>query len=259
MAFMKNNIKKITIKNSNISYKKPKIVIPLTGYDKNAIFDEINNLPMNHFDFIEWRADHFRQLSNINEVVAFTEQLRKRLPMIPLIFTCRSKEQGGYQAFSDDFYYQLNEKILTSDFVDLIDIEINKGNHITQPLIKLAHDRQIITIASYHNFYKTPTKREITTIFRKMQEQGADILKVAVMPTTPTDLITLFTAVNDSLSYCNSCPLVIIAMGELGQVSRIACHIFRSALTFASAANKPAPGQIEAEKLHPVLSLLYKE
>lgn len=259
MAFIKNSMKKITIRNSHISYKKPKIVISLTGCEENTIFDEINNLPMNHFDFIEWRADHFCQLSNINKVIAFTEKLRKKLPTIPLIFTCRSKEQGGYQAFSDDFYYHLNEKILTTGFVDLIDIEINKANHIMQPLIQLAHDRQILAIASYHNFSNTPAKREIITILRKMQEQGADILKVAVTPTALTDLITLSSAANDSMLYYTSRPLVIISMGELGQLSRIACHIFGSALTFAAAANKSAPGQIKAEILHPLLSLLYKK
>lgn len=259
MALIKNNMKEITIKNSNISYKKPKIVIPLIGHDEDTIFNEINNLPIKHFDLIEWRADHFCQLSNIKKVVALTEKLRKRLPKIPLIFTCRSKEQGGYQAFSDDFYYQLNEKILTSGFVDLIDIEINKATHITWPLIKLAHDRQTLIIASYHNFSKTPTKGEIITILRKMQEQGADILKVAVMPTTLTDLIRLSSAANDSILYYTSRPLVIIAMGEFGQLSRIACHLFGSVLTFAAATNKSAPGQIEAKKLYPILSLLYKK
>ena len=46
-------------------------------------------------------------------------------------------------------------------------------------------------IASNHDFRKTPSKEELIARMRKMQELGADIPKIAVMPQSTEDLLTL--------------------------------------------------------------------
>ena len=53
-------------------------------------------------------------------------------------------------------------------------------------------------------------------------------------------------------------PLVTMSMGDLGMVSRISGSLTGSAVTFGSAAEASAPGQLPAEALRNILELLEK-
>ena len=51
-------------------------------------------------------------------------------------------------------------------------------------------------------------------------------------------------------------PLITMAMGKLGAVSRLAGETFGSAITFGSAGKPSAPGQIDSNDLHFILDIL---
>ena len=89
-------------------------------------------------------------------------------------------------------------------------------------------------IASNHDFRKTPPKAELISRMRKMQELGADISKIAVMPQSTEDVLTLLSA-TEEMRRC-----------------------YGSALTFGAAGKVSAPGQIDVEELRTVLGIIHK-
>ncbi len=87
---------------------------------------------------------------------------------------------------------------------------------------------------------------------KRMQEAGADLLKIAVMPGDPGDVLTLLSVSWEMKSRYARQPLIAISMGALGAVSRISGEIFGSAMTFGTAGQASAPGQISVEELQEV-------
>lgn len=54
-------------------------------------------------DIIEWRVDHFTQ-SEMACVMAALAEIRGALKALPLLFTFRSKKEGGETELSDEAY-----------------------------------------------------------------------------------------------------------------------------------------------------------
>jgi 3-dehydroquinate dehydratase-1 len=75
-----------------------------------------------------------------------------------------------------------------------------------------------------------------------MQSLGADVAKIAVMPQTRDDVLELMAATLQASRSC-AIPLVSMAMGALGAVTRTSGWLFGSAMTFAVGASSSAPGQ----------------
>ena len=90
-----------------------------------------------------------------------------------------------------------------------------------------------------------------------MQDMGADIPKMAVMPQTKKDVLTLLSATEEMASDYADRPIITMSMAGLGSISRIACEAFGSCLTFGSGAQASAPGQIGAEELHQALQIVH--
>ena len=91
-----------------------------------------------------------------------------------------------------------------------------------------------------------------------MQDMGADIPKIAVMPRTKKDVLTLLAATEEMASEYADRPIITISMSGLGSISRIAGEVFGSCLTFGSGEKASAPGQIDAGKLNSVLQTIHQ-
>ena len=76
-------------------------------------------------------------------------------------------------------------------------------------------------IASNHDFRATPSKEEIIIRLIKMQEIGADILKIAVMPQNSRRLLTLLSATEEMMRLYAERPLITMSMGSAGLISRL--------------------------------------
>ena len=88
-----------------------------------------------------------------------------------------------------------------------------------------------------------------------MEEAGANVAKVACMPSTPGDTLTLLQATWEA-SQKMSIPLITMSMGQIGAVSRAVGGLFGSAATFATVGAASAPGQMPVDELKPVLEAL---
>ncbi|WP_392566523.1 type I 3-dehydroquinate dehydratase [Utexia brackfieldae] len=251
-------MKTITIKGLEIGKGAPKIIVPIVGKTEKAILDEAQLLTTIDFDVLEWRVDHFHEVDNIDSVKKIAEKLTQVLPNKPILFTFRSAKEGGEKSVSIDFYVKLNKALAASGFVDLIDVEIFTGDTFVKEMIETAHAHHVSVIASNHDFDKTPEKDDIVGRLRKMQTLGADIPKIAVMPQSTSDVLTLLAATAEMAEKYADRPIITMSMAGLGGISRIAGETFGSAMTFGAAKTASAPGQLDIKALRQILTTLHK-
>jgi len=248
----------ITIKGLNIGVGVPKIIVPLVSKTEQEIVDEVEFLKNIDFDILEWRADYFQYIEDIEKVKKLAHKINKIIDHKPILFTFRTANEGGVYPASLEFYLNLNKKMIDSKLIDFIDIEVFTGDKHVKDIITLAHQHNILVIASNHDFDKTPTKTEIVNRLRKMQDLGADISKIAVMPNSIDDVLTLLSATTEMKEKYAKKPLITMSMAKKGVISRIAGETFGSDLTFGAAKNASAPGQLDIKDLRLILNILHQ-
>ena len=92
---------------------------------------------------------------------------------------------------------------------------------------------------------------------RMMQQAGADLPKLAVMPWCRTDVLELLAATAEMADLHPETPVITMSMGTLGAVSRLAGEAFGSAMTFANPGQASAPGQVSLDIVNEVLNALH--
>ena len=248
----------VIVRNVAIGEGKPKICVPIVGQTEEEILSEAKNLLTLPVDLVEWRADWFEYVFEIEKVLKIVEKLRKILLDLPILFTFRTSREGGEKSISSTKYIDLNLAVAKSGFVDLIDVEMLSGDEIVTYIIEEAHKVKVKVVGSNHDFSKTPNKQELVKRLCRMQELDADIPKIAVMPSSRQDVLTLLSATLEmSEQYANR-PIITMSMAGSGVISRLAGETFGSALTFGSASRASAPGQIEARELSHILDVIHK-
>jgi len=247
----------VIVRNIKIGEGIPKICVPIVGTTVDEIINEAHQLKDIPKDLVEWRADWFDDIFDFEKVKTVLLQLRKELDETPILFTFRTAKEGGEKAIDDMTYIALNKLVAESGEVDLLDVELFFRECVVEEILHIAHQNHVKVIASNHDFEKTPSKEEIISRLQKMQEMGADILKIAVMPKSSKDVITLLSATEEMNANYAKRPLVTMAMSKKGLISRIAGEAFGSAITFGAAKKASAPGQIQAEELRKVLEILH--
>lgn len=248
----------VQVKNINIGEGVPKICVPIIGKNKEDIIKEVKELKEECLDIIEWRVDFFENVENIQEVKNTLYELKSYISNIPLLFTFRSIVEGGEKLISKDYYITLNKEISNTGLIDLLDVELFIGDEIVEEVVNFAHKKGVKVIISNHDFNKTPKKEEIISRLCRMQELGADLPKIAVMPQNEKDVLVLLEATNEMFRIYADRPIVTMSMSGVGAISRLCGEIFGSALTFGAAKNVSAPGQISFKELNSVLNLLHK-
>ncbi len=249
---------RVQVKNVVFGEGVPKICVPIVAQTKKAIIEEAESFKDIPVDVVEWRADWFEGLRDTSKVIDVLNDLVPALNGVPLLFTIRTSNEGGEIEISPDDYQQINREIAASGLVDLIDVEIFIGDTTVRAVIKEAHANGVKVVGSNHDFHKTPAKDDIIYRLRKMQDMGADIPKIAVMPQSALDVLSLLEATTIMKEQYADRPIITMSMSGTGVISRLACEIFGSCLTFGAAKKASAPGQIGVNDLHGVLELIHK-
>lgn len=246
----------VVVKGLTIGEGRPKIIVPVTGATVDDVLAHVDGLAGHHVDIVEWRADHLAALDRTDDVVAAAHMLVDRLAGVPLLFTCRTEAEGGAAAVADEGYGELVATLAASGTVDLVDVEYQRDRAVVDHLIDRAHAHRVAVVASNHDVAGTPPRDEIVARLQAMHDLGADICKIAVMPHSAADVLALLDATWIVHEQRSGRPLVTVAMGGLGVVSRLAGQVFGSAATFGMVGIPSAPGQVDADDLHAVLRLL---
>lgn len=252
------NVNPVLVRNIEIGSGMPKVCVPIVEKTREDILSTAKAICSTEADLVEWRADWYEDVSAFSEVIKTADMLRSILGETPLLFTFRSAREGGEKELSLESYATLLESVAKTGFVDLIDVEVFSGDDAVKNIIQTAHAHGVKVIASNHDFEGTPAREELVARLCKMQDLGADILKIAVMPQTRSDVLTLLSVTEEMSSRHTSRPVITMSMGRTGTLSRLCGEVFGSAVTFASFGKVSAPGQIAIEDLKAGLRLLHK-
>lgn len=236
----------------------PKICVPIVGKTREEIVkaaEEIRTLPV---DVVEWRADWYEEIFEADVVLDVLQELRRILGELPLLFTFRTKKEGGEKEIDEKNYRILNQLVVESGLADLIDVEVFSGDEVVNDLVRTAHENEVKVIGSNHDFEKTPSKEEIIRRLQKMQELDVDLPKIAVMPRKKEDVLTLLAATEEMNRKYADRPIITMSMAGDGVISRLCGEVFGSALTFGAAGQASAPGQIGVKELRQILTILHE-
>ncbi|MCC2321059.1 type I 3-dehydroquinate dehydratase [Cellulomonas xiejunii] len=251
----------LRLRGTTLGAGTPRVCVPIVAATLQAAAAAAEALPDGAADVVELRLDHLTG-SALDPAVAraAVAAVRAALPAtVPLLATFRSAREGGAQA-ADDAAYTAVVEAVTADArdgavtADAIDVELATPG--VAGLVSRARAAGLVVVVSHHDFAATPPVDEIVGLLRRQRDVGADVCKVAVMPHDPDDVLALLTATRAFARDADR-PVVTVAMGALGVVSRLAGGVFGSAMTFASAGSASAPGQVDVARLRAALALLH--
>ena len=236
--------------------REPLICVPLLGRSRTAILDDLEDLIVKGPDLIEWRVDYFEGAGDTSAVIDVARAVRRGAGEIPVIFTLRSAREGGQPVdLGDEDAALLFVAACAARVADFIDVEMSApGEHVAR-VRAACRDSGTRLILSFHDFHGTPDADQLLGRFRRAEELGGDVAKVAVMPRGPDDVLTLLAATLRA-SRELAIPLISISMGPIGVLSRTFGWMFGSTVTFAAGQDSSAPGQLPIDDLKAVLALL---
>ena len=188
-------------------------------------------------DIIEIRLDAQLKLSEVTEFLQTTEQAK--------LFVARDPKEGGLNPEFSSPTSRMEALREVLSMADYIDIEKNNWSQM-QPILEDAINLNCKTIASYHDFSKTPSYEELESLLEHALSTDADILKFAFMIRENEDIDRCLAL----LQRHQGLPISIMGMGALGAKSRILLGKAGSLLNYGFLGSKEtAPGQISATEL----------
>jgi 3-dehydroquinate dehydratase-1 len=249
---------KVNVRNITIGGQKVLICLPLVAEDRSSLLQQAQDMVPLKPDLFEWRIDSYNGVENITDAIETLKALRNQIGPAPLIFTCRISLEGGVKKLPQEHRLNLIKAAIGSGHVDIIDVEMcNEPTFMDA--VKTESDTQgTKLIFSYHDFESTPEETYIYEKLKQAQCLGADIAKLAVMPHGYEDVLTLLNATLRARYHGVQIPVVTMAMGAKGSVTRIAGGLFGSDITFAMGTAPSAPGQIHIKRLRCAMGDIYE-
>ena len=246
--------KPVVVRGKKLGGDKPLICFPLVGKTPEGALEEARKAIAGSPDVIELRVDAWSFITDRQTSLKVLGDIRK-LTDIPLLLTCRSHHEGGFQEVSTDVRNALYKGAIEEKLVDLVDIELISGYEEIRNLKQIAAPHGVYLIVSFHDFKKTPPKEVIfATIAKEIafggRRQGRRNAPVHGRRADPDGSDVAGEASSPK-------PLDNHVHGPLGSITRIAGWLFGSDLTFAVGVASSAPGQIPADELREVYKLLY--
>ncbi|KAF2399605.1 Shikimate dehydrogenase [Trichodelitschia bisporula] len=208
-------------------------------------------------DAVELRVDLLRDPTGENGIPS-TEFLVEQVALLrsavhlPLIFTLRTKSQGG--SFPDDAHadaLRLYQLALRLGF-EFIDVEITSPASLIAEVSSNKGSSRII--ASHHDPAGTlswSTGAWLPSLNRALQI--GDVIKLVGLARTYADNHAL-ASFRDEMREAHNVPLIAINMGPLGKISRIE-NCFLTPVSHPLQSSAAAPGQLSAAQVRQGLAL----
>lgn len=253
---------------------RPKVAVSITAETPADIVAQCEALRKAPCDMIEWRADYY--LSAIEgleewlggkdayvDIVKILDDMDFIAQEKPIIFTIRSISQGGRVQITRPQLESIYSIAAQSKLADYVDIELfDKEGKLHEDWIREqieeVHRYDGKVILSHHDFETMPGHEDIVEIIGIMHELGADVCKFAAIASSREEAQSLLKT-SVYLDGQGIGPLVMIAMGEHGTPARVAGGKYGSVITFASAAESSAPGQLDVYAMKKWLDDYYGE
>ena len=245
------------IKGIEIGMGRPLICVPVLERTKEEVIKEVEYLVKSEADMIEWRLDAFEHYTDYNEVREILQQIAPLLKKKPFLYTFRTEKQGGMALAEREELKDLHDLAAESECTDLIDLEFFEEEHAAKRIREIQKKGKKI-VASHHDLEGTPQIEVMRMLLDRMCEGGADIVKLVVTPKTPEDVLRLLAVTSEFHNENKETPIITVAMGKLGEISRVSGETFGSCVSFASHEKKSAPGQFGLEEMRQTLAMLHE-
>ena len=246
----------IQIRSLTLGDSIPKICVPVVASDPEQLEKALTQLEgtRDFYDLVELRADIY-PFDETREISECLQALRKAVGDKPVLFTFRTKEEGGSRAVSFDLYREMN-LCAAQEGADLVDLQLSMMEGDRMSLLSDIHGRGARVIGSFHDFHGTPPADELVKKMAGMQMAGFDITKIAVMPKDREDVLELLFASVQMQEEWADRPFITMSMGSLGSMTRVCGSFSGSCITFGTIGGESGPGQLKAEVLRTVLPSL---
>ena len=245
----------VTLRNLHIGHGIPAVIVPIAESSREGILAMGKILRQSDADAVEWRADYYEGLTE-DSLVSLLEELRSCLGDMPLIFTLRTAREGGMADISVEQYAKLNRAVFYSGYADAIDIEVLSSGEQAAELIREIRKAGRVSIGSCH-LMNMPNRDDLEDMLKAIQGTGADITKLAAMAQSVDEALILMGAARRAKAQGIS-PLIAIAMGEQGMMSRILAEMAGSDAVFASAGKASSPGQLSIGAMREILKTVHE-
>lgn len=247
----------LRIKKKVIGTGRPLVCVPVMEQRAEDIIREITCLSQSPADMIEWRVDLFEEFADCNAVRGVLEAAAPLVCDKLFLYTFRSKQQGGTAEADAETLLNLHDLAAESGCVDLVDLEYFEEE---RPLrkIRALQTRGVHVVASHHDFEETPGRETMKMLLEKMCAGGADIVKLAVMPQSEEDVLSLLSVTAEFHRENPDTPVITMSMGRLGSISRLCGETFGSCVTFGAHEKPSAPGQYEMGALTQILDIIHE-
>ena len=196
-------------------------------------------------DIIEWRADFLAKDDILNVAPAIFEKFAGR----ELIFTLRTRQEGGEIELSDDEYVALIKEVAGFYQPDYIDFEYFSHKGKFEEMLEFPN-----LVLSYHNFEETP--ENMMEILSELTSLTPKVVKVSVMAHNEQDVLDWMNYTRGFKTLTPEQDFVTISMGKVGRISRIAADLTGSSWSFASQEMASAPGQISLSNMKKIQEIL---
>lgn len=248
----------------------PSIIVPITASNLPGLEEaaaavaaaagDSGHAGRSPVDAVEWRVDLYEPFtagggSDPAPAVTALARVAALLPDTPILATFRTTAEGGDALISGEAYVALVGALAATGLAAAVDVEYRHPQ--ASRAIAAAGRHGTPVVASNHDFHATPPAEEIMARLEAMEAAGADVAKIAVMPRSAADVVTLIDA-TERRHRDARIPLITMSMGSLGAVTRLGGGTFGSAATFATLGAASAPGQLPAAGVRAGLDLLHR-
>lgn len=222
----------------------PLCCVPLMAADAEELLWQAEAIAQHDLapDLVEWRADALPQ-ALLSEIPHLLPQVHAALGGLPLLFTNRLRTEGGMDAWDEAARQASLQMASQSGAVRMIDLEAAMPAPERDRLLAVAHAAGVGVIISAHDFAATPDSMTLSLMFRKLLATDGDAVKYAVTAVKPHDALRLL-RVTEQAAATAPVPLISLAMGSLGSITRLAGPLYGSSLSYATIAATSAPGQL---------------
>lgn len=247
----------VNVRNLAIGEGMTKICVPLVAATDYDVAFQLRVIKKSKCDLVEFRADYYENCLDETALISALKMIREKLEDIPVIFSFRTKGEGGNMDITSSRYRELLLQVIDSGYIDLIDVEFFSGSDLVEELIAAAHKRGVYVIVSNHDFKTTIPMEQIVERYKAMIATGTDIAKIAMMPEDGSQVVDMMQAAKELQESGNETPLIVISMGELGVSTRTTGEMYGNCISFATAGIPSAPGQIEVAALRSQLEMIH--
>lgn len=210
--------------------------------------EQVDDLPAIAYgcDAVEVRVDHLAKFDTefVSRQISI---LRNATNSLPIIFTIRTKKQGGN--FPDDDYESMENLFATAlkAGVEYIDLELTLPTTIQYNVLNNKGYTKII--GSHHDFAaKYPwSDSEWENRYNQALSLDVDVIKFVGFATKFEDNLSLETFRDTHTSK----PLIAINMSETGKISRVLNNIL-TPVTSDLLPNSAAPGQLSLAEINKI-------